>query len=127
MSTVPPPWGRERALCRLLSPQGRFDEIFFIDLPNPAERREIFTVHLRKRDPKAFDFDALSAAADGFSGAEIEQAVVAGLYTAFSHKGEPTTAILLEELRATKPLSVTCAEEIDALREWARERTVLAS
>jgi SpoVK/Ycf46/Vps4 family AAA+-type ATPase len=109
--------------------KGRFDEIFFVDLPTPAERRDIFGVHLRKRkrDPTGFDLDALAAAAEGFSGAEIEQAVVAGLYTAFSRSAELTTAILIEELRTTKPLSVTRREEVDALRAWARDRTVSAS
>lgn len=112
-----------------LTRKGRFDEIFFIDLPNRNERKEIFAVHLkkRKRDPKAFDLDALAAASEGFSGAEIEQAVVSGLTTAFSRGGELTTEILLGELRATRPLSVTRREEIGALRGWARERTVMAS
>ncbi len=112
-----------------LTRKGRFDEIFFVDLPNAEERKEIFAVHLRKRkrDPKLFDLPALAAAAEGFSGAEIEQAVVAGLYTAFSRGVEVTSQILAEELKATRPLSVTRAEHIGALREWARDRTVMAS
>ena len=112
-----------------LTRKGRFDEIFFVDLPNAAERKEIFAVHLRKRkrDPRLFDLAALAAAAEGFSGAEIEQAVVAGLYTAFSRGVEVSSAIIIEELNATKPLSVTRAESVDALREWARDRTVMAS
>ena len=112
-----------------LTRKGRFDEIFFVDLPNAEERREIFAIHLRKRkrDPRLFDLAALAAASDGFSGAEIEQAVVAGLYTAFSRGVEVTSAILVEELKATKPLSVTRAESITALRDWARDRTVMAS
>jgi SpoVK/Ycf46/Vps4 family AAA+-type ATPase len=112
-----------------LTRKGRFDEIFFVDLPNPAERRAIFAIHLRKRKRNAdlFDLDALAAASEGFSGAEIEQAVVAALYTAFSKQMEVTSAIIAAELSATRPLSVTRAEEITALREWARDRTVMAS
>jgi SpoVK/Ycf46/Vps4 family AAA+-type ATPase len=111
-----------------LTRKGRFDEIFFVDLPNAEERREIFSIHLRKRkrDPRLFDLAELAAASEGFSGAEIERAVVAALYTAFS-RGEVTSAIIVEELKATKPLSVTRAESIDALRAWARDRTVMAS
>lgn len=112
-----------------LTRKGRFDEIFFIDLPRREERKDIFAIHLRKRkrDPSAFDLDALADASEGFSGAEIEQAVVSGLYTAFSHGGDLTTQLLLEELTATKPLSVTRKEEIVALRQWAEGRTVMAS
>jgi hypothetical protein len=112
-----------------LTRKGRFDEIFFVDLPNAAERREIFAVHLRKRkrDPKLFDLAALTVAAEGFSGAEIEQAVVAGLYTAFSRGVEVTSTIIIEEMKATKPLSVTRAENVAALREWAHDRAVMAS
>ncbi len=109
--------------------KGRFDEIFFIDLPGLDERRQIFAIHLtrRHRDPKSFDLDALASAAEGFSGAEVEQAVVAALYTAFARRAELTTDHILEEIKATRPLSVTRAEEIDALREWAKGRTVPAS
>ncbi len=109
--------------------KGRFDEIFFLDLPNREERREIFAVHLkkRKRDPARFDLDALAAASEGFSGAEIEQAVVSALYTAFSCSRDVDTGVLLEELRATRPLSVTRAEDLAALRDWAHDRTVPAS
>jgi hypothetical protein len=112
-----------------LTRKGRFDEVFFIDLPAPEERKQIFAVHLAKRgrDPAGFDLDHLAAAADGFTGAEIEQVVVAGLYTAFSRGVELATAILAEELRATKPLSVTRREEIEALRAWGRERAVRTS
>jgi SpoVK/Ycf46/Vps4 family AAA+-type ATPase len=112
-----------------LTRKGRFDEIFFVDLPTPAERREIFAVHLkkRKRNPALFDLDALAAASEGFTGAEIEQAVVSALYTAFSKGMEVTSAIIAAELSATRPLSVTRAEEVAALRDWARDRTVSAS
>jgi SpoVK/Ycf46/Vps4 family AAA+-type ATPase len=112
-----------------LTRKGRFDEIFFIDLPGRQERHEIFAVHLtkRKRNAKLFDLAALAEASEGFSGAEIEQVVVAALLTAFSRGGELTSAIIAEELRATRPLSVTRREEIDRLRAWAADRTVSAS
>ncbi len=109
--------------------KGRFDEIFFIDLPDAQERKEIFTIHLRKRkrDPAKFDLDALAAASDGFSGAEIEQAVVSALYTAFSRGRDLDTQLLVEELAPTRPISVTRKEEIDDLRQWAHGRAVMAS
>ncbi|MBI2218620.1 MAG: AAA family ATPase [Candidatus Rokubacteria bacterium] len=109
--------------------KGRFDEIFFIDLPTPEERKEIFTIHLRKRDrdPARFDLEALVHASDGFSGAEIEQAVVSSLYTAFSASSDVTTEILVAELTGTRPLSVTRREDIAELRAWASERAVPAS
>ncbi len=112
-----------------LTRKGRFDEIFFIDLPTRVERREIFSVHLRRRqrDPAIFDLDALAAASEGFSGAEIEQAVVSALYTAFSRGVTLGTEHILDELKETKPLSVTRAEEVTDLREWAQGRTVPAS
>jgi ATPase family protein associated with various cellular activities (AAA) len=108
--------------------KGRFDEIFFVDLPKPAIRAEIFAIHLRKRkqDVGRFDLAALAGATEGFSGAEIEETVVAGLYTAFASGGELSTESLLTEIRRTRPLSRTMAERLDALRQWASERTVAA-
>jgi SpoVK/Ycf46/Vps4 family AAA+-type ATPase len=108
--------------------KGRFDEIFFIDLPDAEERAQIFRVHLgkRKRDPSKFDLAALAAASDGFSGAEIEQAIVSALYTAFSAGAELATSHIVDELSATRPLSVTRAEAIAQLRAWAAERAVSA-
>src|SRR5262249_54300727 len=112
-----------------LTRKGRFDEVFFVDLPAAGGRREIFEVHLRKRkrDPAAFDLDRLAASSDGFTGAEIQQAIISGLYTAFSRSVELSTEILVDELTSTKPLSVTRREEIDALRAWARQRAVIAN
>ena len=112
-----------------LTRKGRFDEIFFIDLPTRDERKQIFTIHLKKRgrNPADFDLDHLATAAEGFTGAEIEQVVVAGLYTAFSRGVDVSTAILTEELQATKPLSVTRREEIESLRAWGNERAVRTS
>jgi len=108
--------------------KGRFDEIFFVDLPNAAARAALFSLHLKKRgrDAAGFDLNKLAAACDGFSGAEIEQAIVAGLYTAFNRKEQLSTDILLGEIHATQPLSVTRAEEITAIREWAKSRAVPA-
>ena len=109
--------------------KGRFDEIFFVDLPTPAEREQILRIHLglRKVDPAEFDLAALAAASDGFSGAEIEQAVIAGALRSLQAGGDFTTALLLEELKGTVPLSVSRAEDIRALREWASGRFVPVS
>ncbi|HUT74361.1 MAG TPA: AAA family ATPase [Armatimonadota bacterium] len=109
--------------------KGRFDEIFFVDLPVVAERREIFAIHLRRRgrDPAGYDLEQLAQAADGFSGAEVEQAVVAALYRAFDRGAEVTTDDVICSLRETVPLSVTMSEDIDYLREWAHLRTRPAS
>jgi AAA+ superfamily predicted ATPase len=106
--------------------KGRFDEVFFVDLPKPESRREIFSIHLRKRkqDPERFDTQALAAATEGFSGAEMEQAVIGGLYTAFACNAPLTTEMLLKEVSATRPLSRTMRERLDDLRMWAAERTV---
>jgi hypothetical protein len=109
--------------------KGRFDELFFVDLPNQAERRQILSIQLakRKRNPADFDLGAVAAAAKGYSGAEIDAAVQGGLYAAYSEKKELSTQSLLDALAQTVPLSVTRAEEIQTLREWARTRAVPAS
>ena len=109
--------------------KGRFDEIFFVNLPNPEERGEIFAIHIRKRkrNPAAFDLPRLVRAADGFSGAEIEQAIVSALYAAFAAGSDLTTDLLIHELGSTRPLSVVRAEEVASLRAWASSRTVPAS
>ncbi len=109
--------------------KGRLDEIFFVDLPDCETRQEIFRIHLNKRDVPAdkFDLDRLAQISDGFSGAEIEQAVVSALYAAHA-EGSPMKQIqLLEELLNTKPLSVVMAEKVEKLRQWARTRTVSAN
>jgi hypothetical protein len=108
--------------------KGRFDEIFFVDLPSEPSREALFALHLKKRgrDASAFDLAKLAAASEGFSGAEIEQSIVAGLYTAFGQKAQLSTVILLAELHGTQPLSVTRAEEIQSLRTWAQSRAVPA-
>jgi hypothetical protein len=106
--------------------KGRFDEIFFVDLPEDAEREAIWKIHLglRKHDSAQFDLAKIVSASDGFSGAEIEQAVVAALYRALHVKMPLTTDLLIEELTHTMPLSVTRREDIDQLRETAQGRFV---
>jgi SpoVK/Ycf46/Vps4 family AAA+-type ATPase len=108
--------------------KGRFDEIFFIDLPGKPTRRQIFAIHLkkRKRDPDAFDLDALAEASDGYSGAEIEQVIISGMHDAFAERTELTTDRILHALRNSPPLSVTMAERVDSLRSWAKGRCVPA-
>jgi hypothetical protein len=118
--------------------KGRFDELFFVDLPNAAERKQIFSIQLtkRKRNPADYDLDRVAAAAKGFSGAEIESAVQTALYAAFSRDGarpvsagtgkDLSTDDLLAALSATVPLSTTRAEEIATLRAWAKDRAVWA-
>jgi ATP-dependent 26S proteasome regulatory subunit len=109
--------------------KGRFDELFFVDLPNQVERKQIYAIHLarRKRNPAEFDLDRVAAAAKGYSGAEIDAAVQTALYAAFSGKQNLQTQGLLDALKATVPLSTTRSEEIQALRAWAKERAVPAS
>lgn len=109
--------------------KGRFDEIFFVDLPDAEEREAIFAIHLKKRnrDPANYSLKALSAATQGYSGAEIEQIVVAALYPAFDAGRELTQEDLLAEAKAVVPLSVMMREEIAELREWAQMRTRPAS
>ena len=106
--------------------KGRFDEIFFVDLPDAAERAQIFGIHLRLRrqEPAAFDLPRLAAASEGFSGAEIEQAVTASLLGALHERGELTTERLEHELQSTVPLSVSRREDVERLRAYARERFV---
>jgi SpoVK/Ycf46/Vps4 family AAA+-type ATPase len=109
--------------------KGRFDEIFFIDLPSEAERRQIFAIQIQRyrRDPQAFDLDELAKLSANFSGAEIEQVVVAALFSAFSDEVELSQAHLTAAISETLPLAVTMREDIDRLREWARTRTRAAS
>ncbi|GAP98156.1 stress-responsive protein Ycf46 [Leptolyngbya sp. NIES-2104] len=104
--------------------KGRFDEIFFVDLPNAEERKEIFRIHLakRRREIERFDLDQLANVCDGFSGAEIEQALVAAMYEAFAQDREFTQLDIIAASRATLPLSKTMTEQVTALRDWARQR-----
>ena len=109
--------------------KGRFDEIFFVDLPSEAERSDILEIHLRKRNrpPEGFDLNELAREADGFSGAEIEQAVISSLYDAFNSERDLTREDLLSNIRVTVPLSTTMKERLQDLRDWARTRARLAS
>jgi SpoVK/Ycf46/Vps4 family AAA+-type ATPase len=106
--------------------KGRFDEIFFVDLPQADEREQIFGIHLalRRQDAVPFDLAALVEASEGFSGAEIEQVVVASLLGALQSKTELSTELLLREIESTVPLSVTRAEDVRALRQSAQGRFV---
>jgi hypothetical protein len=117
-----------QALPPELVRKGRFDEIFFVDLPTRAARADILAIHARKRgvtfSPE--ELNALAAHSEGFSGAELEQGIVASLYTARSTQQPISAALILHELRATQPLSVVMAEQVVALRAWARDRTVPA-
>jgi len=106
--------------------KGRFDEIFFVDLPSPPHRQEILRIHLRKRNmnPAQFDLEALATATEGFSGSEIEQAIVSSTYTARAHSRDVSQDDLLAEIKQTRPLSVIMSEKVEALRDWASSRTV---
>lgn len=108
--------------------KGRFDEIFFVDLPSDNARREIFAIHLRKRDrdPADFDLAALSKASEGYSGAEIEQAIVSAMHDAFAAMDQLTTEGIVKSLENSPPLSVTMADRVAALRRWAADRCVAA-
>jgi hypothetical protein len=117
-----------QALPPELIRKGRFDEIFFVDLPSQAARADILSIHARKRGVQLApeELNTLAANSEGFSGAELEQAIVAALYASHSSKQKMCAALVLHELRETQPLSVVMAEQVTALRVWARERTVPA-
>ena len=106
--------------------KGRFDEIFFADLPNAKTRATIFSIHLKNRQqlPADFDIEQLAQLTDGFSGAEIEQAIVSALYAAYAKRQGLATAHVLDEIQRTRPLSVVMREQVAAMRDWAKGRTV---
>ena len=108
--------------------KGRFDEVFFVDLPDEETRAEILNIHLenRKRDPSGMDLRRLAAEARDFTGAELEQVVVSALYDAFADGTPFDEDLLIREIRRTRPLAVTASERIQALRSWAQGRTVPA-
>jgi SpoVK/Ycf46/Vps4 family AAA+-type ATPase len=108
--------------------KGRFDEIFFVDLPDQQTRAEILKIHAAKRGITldAAALKSLAAACEGFCGAEIEQAVVASLYTAHAQHAAPGARLLAAEIAATRCLAVVMAEKVRALRSWAKDRTVAA-
>jgi SpoVK/Ycf46/Vps4 family AAA+-type ATPase len=109
--------------------KGRFDEIFFVDLPFEDERKEIFKIHLsrRKRKPTNFDLDLLVKESDGYSGAEIEEAIISALYRVFKLGQELTTEDILQVIKETRPLSETMKEQIQDMRSWAKNRARYAS
>ncbi len=109
--------------------KGRFDEIFFVDLPDSETRREIFKIHLSKRgsDPESFDTEYLAEQCEGFTGAEIEQAIVSAMYAAVARQESISTAKIFDALQQTQPLSIIMAEKITHLRLWASERAVFAN
>lgn len=108
--------------------KGRFDEVFFVDLPDSNLREHIFRIHLAKRglDPVMYDCPLLAAESVDFSGAEIEQAIISALYRATNKKEPISTEHIIEQLQSTKPLAVLKCEEVTALRQWASQRTVPA-
>lgn len=114
ISTLPPELLRK----------GRLDEIFFVDLPSLEDRRQIFAIHVakRKRDPSSLDLDQLAKLAEGFSGAEIEQAVISALFDAFAQGTDLSTPLLAHAIGETVPLSRTMHESLTGLRAWARGR-----
>jgi SpoVK/Ycf46/Vps4 family AAA+-type ATPase len=123
---------------KLLPPEllrkGRFDEIFFVDLPSIEEREQIWKIHIKRagtasypRNPENFDVKALSEATEGYSGAEIEESVKSCLYDAFDQGMDLTTEGLLQAAEETVPLSQTMQEDITAMREWAKSRARFAS
>ena len=119
VSTLPPEFLRK----------GRFDEIFFVDLPDRKVRQDIFRIHLerREREVAGIDLETLALHTEGFSGSEIEEVVVAGLYTAFAAGTALDTATIAREVAATRPLAVTMKEKIDTMRAWAADRAVRAN
>ena len=117
-----------RSLPPELIRKGRFDETFFVDLPDPSQRADILTIHLRKRglSPEKFNLTRLVAASDNFSGAEIEQGIASALYAAHAVGDDANASHVLAEFHKTRPLAVLMHERISALRDWAKDRTVPA-
>ncbi len=109
--------------------RGRFDQVFFVDLPNEEERKQIFRLHLlsRGKGPSSFDFITLARATKGWNGAEIEQAVVSGIAEAFDEDRDITMDDLYRQINLTIPLSTTMQEQMKHLRSWAQKRAINAS
>ncbi len=108
--------------------KGRFDEIFFVGLPDKATRKDIFAIHLRKRkrDENEYDLDKLAEVADGYSGAEIEQAIISAVHVAYAAQKTLTSKMIQEAVINSPPLSRAMAEKVDALNAWAKGRCVPA-
>lgn len=118
-----------KALPPELLRKGRMDEIFFVDLPDQEVRKEIFDIHLQQRNisTESLNLDKLAVASKGFSGAEIEQAIISALYSTVEGSGKLTQSLLIGEINATHPLSTVMEEKINAMRRWAQDRTVSAN
>jgi len=116
------------ALPPELMRKGRFDEIYFVDLPDVQTRKEVLAIHLKRRElkPQLYPLDQIAVATDGFSGAELEHLVVSALYAAHAEGEALNTDHLIAEIDRTRPLSVIMAEPIARLRHWAKNRTVAA-
>ncbi len=116
------------ALPPELMRKGRFDEVFFVDLPDPQTRAEILSIHLQLRElsDDQIDLNQLAEHSDGFSGAEIEQIIVSAVYATYAENRSVTTELLMDQIKATRPLSVLMGEKIEQLRRWAEHRTVSA-
>jgi SpoVK/Ycf46/Vps4 family AAA+-type ATPase len=109
--------------------KGRFDQVFFVDLPNEDERKQIFTIHLAKNrcDPAKFDLVFLAKATKGWNGAEIEQIVISSVVEAYSESRALTEDDLHKVISSTVPLSVTMEDQIKAIKSWAHDRALNAS
>lgn len=109
--------------------KGRFDEIFYIDLPDAEMREAIWRIHMKKRDLDSaqFDLPSLTDESDGYTGAEIEQALVSAIYASSAREEALSSAHILEAIHGTRPMSVIMSEQITALRTWAKERAVMAN
>jgi SpoVK/Ycf46/Vps4 family AAA+-type ATPase len=109
--------------------KGRFDQVFFVDLPNEEERKQIFGIHLarNRQDPSKFDLVFLAKATKGWNGAEIEQSVVSAVVDAYADKRSITEQDLYRMISATVPLSVTMEDQIKAIKSWAHDRAISAS
>jgi SpoVK/Ycf46/Vps4 family AAA+-type ATPase len=109
--------------------RGRMDEVFFVDLPNQEEREAIWAIQIARyrRDPTKYDIPGLARAMDGYTGAEIEQIVIDGLYDAFARRTEPTTVSLAKIAGETVPLSRMMAEQVKSLRQWSQCRARMAT
>ena len=109
--------------------RGRFDQIFFIDLPTRREREEIFSIHLRNKenDPSEFNIPQLAQITKGWSGSEIEQVIISGMYEAFNKNRKLNEDDLFTIFGQSVPLSITMEEQIKKIRSWAHDRAVNAS
>ncbi len=109
--------------------KGRFDQVFFVELPNEEERKEILTIHMNRQglDPGRYDLVLLASATRGWNGAEIEQAVVSARIACNAQNRPVDERDLLMAMGQIVPLSTTMAEQIKAIRSWARTRALPAT